>query len=142
MAQDLALVSNDGTTVLKRVTRGDAFSYLERSLAEAKGVAFYLPLIRRGAAPAYDPETHHAPQQTEVIGVTEVTQGWDAPVAKTQTELDAELDAMVAQMDQNRSFTKGLARIVFKIARGDWSIPQPGLTVAQFKNQIKLASEE
>ena len=57
-------------------------------------------LVRRGVAPAYDAATHYAPVATEAIEPTQVVQGWAAPVAKTQAEIDAENEALIERETQ------------------------------------------
>jgi hypothetical protein len=112
------------------------------------GFPVWRPFIKV-SQPAYDSETHHAPVQTQGSGIGEsvtpgpdITQAWAAPVAKTAPEIDAELDALVDAIDGNRSLLKGLARVVFKIAKGDFAIPNGSLTLDQFKAQIKTGAQE
>lgn len=147
---NIEVIKTDGTAITKPARLfdptetlvdygGDWAAY--RAAMEAAGKDFWLPVIRN-PKPTTPVDHHDAQPLPPAIQATQVVYDWAAPIAKTPAELDAELEAIVAQMDQNRSFAKGLARIVFKIARGDWSIPQPTLTVQQFKDQIKLASEE
>lgn len=55
----------------------------------------------------------------------------------TQAELEAELDALVSQIDKGRSLLRALAIEVFKLAR----VNNPNLTPTQFKKRIRNNAE-
>jgi len=103
----------------------------------AHKAAYILPYIEV-ARPVYDPATHHAPvRQPDAIGVSDVTQVWDAPVAKTAGEIDADKDSVVSRIDLDpylRAFALAMLDEI-NLLRGQHSLA--ARTATQLKNAVK-----
>ena len=88
----------------------------------AHKAGYILPYIEV-ARPVYDPATHHAPvRQPDVIGASDVTQVWTAPVAKTQQELDdaatAAQDSALLRTDRPNSIERALMIAQYRQIKG------------------------
>ena len=103
----------------------------------AHKAVYILPYIEV-ARPVYDPATHHAPvRQPDVIGASDVTQVWDAPVAKTAGEIDADKDTVVSRIDLDpylRAFALAMLDEI-NLLRDQHSLA--ARTATQLKNAVK-----
>ena len=110
--------------------------------AQAVGKPWWLPYVVT-PRPVYDSATHHAPvRDDDVILADRVEQVWIPAVAKTQAEIDAEVqvreDAAMDQLERASSIDKVLAAALFEVVndvrvlKGD----QP-ITAAQFKTWLR-----
>ena len=83
-------------TKYAHVKDGLVLKYVDLTAAEIAAIpahkASYILLFIAVATPAFDPATHYAPvRMSDIIGASDVTQAWAAPVAKTAQEIDDEL---------------------------------------------------
>lgn len=135
-------VKTNGTDLLGFKDFDSAGGHLSPAAAQALGKPWWLPYVNV-QRPTYDSTTHHAPVKlTDAITATEVTQAWAAPVAKTQSEIDAEAlaqqNSTMDQLDQASSIDKALGAAIFelvndvRVLKGDAPI-----TAAQFKTWLR-----
>lgn len=135
-------VKTNGTDLLDFKNFDSADGHLSPAAAQTLGKPWWLPYVNV-QRPTYDSTTHYVPVKlTDVITATEVTQAWAAPVAKTQSEIDAEVlaqqNSTMDQLDQASSVNKALGAAVFelvndvRVLKGDAPI-----TAAQFKTWLR-----
>ena len=89
-------------------------------------------------APPFDPATEVRTRLADVVGPTEVVEGWDVR-AKTQAELDAELEARKdAEADRIIDGMKALGKTLFLLVNDVRVLQgkQP-ITAAQFRQFLK-----
>lgn len=113
-----------------------------RSKVGPDGFPIWRILIKRGDAPTYNPSTHHAPVPIETIQGTRVVESWEDPVAKTQEEIDAELEAskegQLSKLDVANSADKALAKAIFILLNDVRALKgQQPVTAQQFRTWLK-----
>ncbi len=92
---------------------------------------YIIPVIDE-PQPAFEPKTHHAPVRNQTITATEVTNGWNAPAAKTLGEIDADKEAQLPAEDRNQF--KVLFRHENRIRKLEG---KAAITVKQFRTALK-----
>ena len=135
-------VKTDGTNLLGFKSFDNANTHLSRADAEALGKPFWLPYIV-APRPAYTHEIQHAPVRgDDAILADRVEQVWIAGVAKTQVEIDADVeqrqDNAMDLLDQASGIDKVLGAALFvvvndvRVLKGDTPI-----TAEQFKTWLR-----
>ena len=132
----------DGTSVLKFKDFDNADNHLSPAAAQAVGKPWWLPYII-APRPAYDSATHHAPvRDNDAILADRVEQVWIAAVAKTQAEIDAEVqareDGAMDRLDQASSIDRVLGAALFEVVNDVRVLKgQSEITAAQFKTWLR-----
>ena len=106
------------------------------------GKPFWLPYIT-APRPVYTSETQHAPVQgDDIIYPGKVEQYWNPAVAKTQAEIDAEVQARednaLDRLDQASSIDKVLGAAIFELVNDVRVLKGQGaISPAQFKAWLR-----
>jgi len=120
----------------------NADNHLSPAAAQAVGKPWWLPYIV-APQPVYTPEIQHAPvRDNDAILADRVEQVWIAGVAKTQAEIDAEVeqrqDNAMDRLGQASSIDKVLGAALFEVVNDVRVLKGQGtITAAQFKAWLR-----